>query len=62
MTANGNLHNYLLDEHVHLFQHVGSIRRPMRHLIGIQIPEDVYNFDIYQRKTDDIQVETREFQ
>ncbi len=45
---NADLHNYLLDKHVNLFQYVNSIRRPMRHLTGIEVGE--YNFDIYLRK------------
>jgi len=48
LQANADLHNYLLDKHVNLLQYVNSIRRPMRHLIGIEVGE--YNFDIYRRK------------
>ena len=37
-----------LHEHADLFEYVSCIRRPMRHLVGIEVVE--YNFDIYRRK------------
>jgi len=48
LPANADPHDYLLDEHINLLRYVDSIRRPMRHLIGIEVGE--YNFDIYRRK------------
>lgn len=47
LPSNVDIHNYLPDEYIHLFPHVDDIRRPMRHLIGIEVGS--YNFDIHQR-------------
>ena len=49
LPAGADLHKFLLDEHIHLFQHADSIRRPMRYLPGIDVV--IYDFDIYQRKS-----------